>query len=80
MSNSRGFGTAPDGMQRGGNARMNLAKNPYGIISGKDDQPNGQNVSSKNSDKSNGGQGSGNQMVTSSRQTGSGGGNGSNSV
>jgi hypothetical protein len=41
MSNSRGFGTAPDGMQRGGNARVNLDKNPYGIISGKDDQTNG---------------------------------------
>ena len=68
MSNSRGFGTAPDGMSRGTNARMNMAKNPYGMISGKEDQQNGQNVSSKNSDKSNGGQGGpGNQMVTSSR-------------
>ena len=45
-------------MQRAMNAqKINLSKNPYGIISGKDSQNDsgqGIKISSKNSDKSNG--------------------------
>jgi len=59
IKDARRGGTAPDGMQRAMNAqKINLSKNPYGIISGKDSQNDsgqGIKISSKNSDKSNGG-------------------------